>query len=208
MRITNGLVLLLAACGLLCACTSLARAPQPREVLDERSGTTLIIVERPTVLARPRSDVAANARDYLTLVGLQEDRSGRFTTWLIVHRWSTVDPRIAADHGVGSGRLRIIADDREILLSPAAPAPPLLERGDLLFGPHTAREHSAAYPIDVPILHFLATAQSLSANFPDDALPIAYGIWQDGRSALMALVAAAEAPGRPAGQLSGPPPAR
>jgi hypothetical protein len=177
-------------------------------VLDERSGATLIIVERPVVLARPRSDVAANARDYLTLVGVQEDRSGQFSTWLIVHRWSTVDPRIAADRGVGSSGLRIIADDREVLLSPAEPAPPLLARGDLLFGPTTARTQSFAYPIDVPTLHYLAGAQSLSANFPDDALPIAYGIWQDGRAALMALVAEAESPGRPPGPARSPPPAR
>ena len=201
-------ILLLAVGGLACACTPFAHAPQPREVLDERSGATLIIAQRPIVLARTRSDVAANARDYLTLVGLQEDRSGRFTTWLIAHRWSTVDPRIAADRGVGAGRLRIIADDREVLLSPAAPAPPLLERGDLLFGPTTARTQSYAFPIDVPTLHYLAGAQILSANFPDDALPIPYGIWQDGRSALMALVTEAEAPARPPDPARAPPPAR
>jgi hypothetical protein len=202
------LILLLAVCGLACACTPFAHAPQPREVLDEHGGATLIIVERPIVLARPRTDVAANARDYLTLVGLQEDRSGRFTTWLIAHRWSTVDPRIAADRGVGAGRLRIIADDREVLLAPAEPAPALLARGDLLFGPTTARTQSMAYPIDVPTLRYLAGAQSLSANFPEDGLPIPYGIWQDGRSALMALVTEAESPGRPPGQRSASQPAR
>jgi hypothetical protein len=199
---------ILAACTLACACTPFVHASHPREVLDERSGATLIIVERPIVLARPRSDVAANARDYLTLVALQEDRSGRFTTWLIVHRWSTVDPRIAADRGIGSGGLRIIADDREVLLGPADPAPPLIARGDLLFAPKTARTQSIAYPIDVPTLHYLAGAQSLSANFPADALPIPYGIWQDGRAALMALVTEAESPGRPPGQPGAPPAAR
>jgi hypothetical protein len=142
-------------------------------------------------MARSRLDVAANARDYLTLVGIQEDRSGRYSTWLIVHRWSTVDPRIAADHGVGAARLRIIADDREVLLSPADPAPPLLARGDLLFGPRAARVVSFAYPIDVPTLRYLAGAQSLTANYPEDGLPIAYGLWQDGRGALRALAAAA-----------------
>jgi hypothetical protein len=194
--------LLLAALGALCACAAQRPAPAPREVLDERSGATLFIVERPIVLARSRLDVAANARDYLTLVGMQEDRSGRYTTWLIVHRWSTVDPRFAADHEVGTARLRIIADDREVLLSPADPAPPVLARGDLLFGPRTAKAISAAYPIDVPTLRYLAGAQSLTANYPDDVLPIAYGIWQDGRGELRSLATAAEAPS------AGPPPAR
>jgi hypothetical protein len=182
---------LLAALVALCACAAQRPAAAPREVLDERSGVTLFIVERPIVMARSRLDVAANARDYLTLVGIQEDRSGRYSTWLIVHRWSTVDPRIAADHGVGAARLRIIADDREVLLSPADPAPPLLARGDLLFGPRAARVVSFAYPIDVPTLRYLAGAQSLTANYPEDGLPIAYGLWQDGRGALRALAAAA-----------------
>jgi len=184
---------LLAMMAALCACASRGHAGSAREVLDEHSGATLFIVERPIVLARPRTDVAANARDYLTLVAMQEDRSGRYTTWLIVHRWSTVDPRIAADAGVGSGRLRIIADDRELLLRPAAPSPPVLERGDLLFGPRAARSQSAAYAIDVETLRFLAGAQSLSAGYPEDTLPIAYQPWQDGRAALLAFVATAAA---------------
>ena len=68
----------------------------PKELLDEDSGTTLIVVRRPIVLARSRTDLAANVRDYVTLVVAQEDRSGKYSTWLIVHRWSTVDPRYRA----------------------------------------------------------------------------------------------------------------
>jgi hypothetical protein len=195
---------LLAALGLpislalLGGCASAGHPDAAREELDERSGVTLFVVQRPLVLARPRTDVAANARDYLILVAMQEDRSGNFSTWLIVHRWSTVDPRMQGAEPARAGRLRLIADDRELLLDPADPAPAALQRGDLLFRPHTARASSTAYAIDVPTLRFLAGAKAVSANYPDDTLPIPYAIWQDGRADLLAFAdaAAPAGPGR------------
>ncbi len=192
------------AAGLACAllglnaCQTTARAPLgPHEVLDEVSAATLIVVNRPIVFARARTDVAAHARDYVTLVGLQEDRSGEYSTWLIVHRWSTVDPRIADDRGVGAGELRIVADDRELVLRPQSPPPKVLERGDLLFAPKTARAQSAAYAVDVPTLRYLANSRSLALRFTEDALPLPYAIWADGRADLLAMLPAPATPRAP-----------
>ncbi len=203
--------LLLAIPALLCACASSATKPatagggstsaiaQPREVLDEQSGVTLIIVEHPILFARARTDVAVNARDYLTLVACEEDRSGKYTGWLIAHQWSTVDPRMETGSATVRSRLHIIADDRELTLTRAEPEPLILARGDLLFAPRASASRSAAFAVDDATLRYIASASRLKVRLGDDALAPAYSIWDDGREALQGLLAEvgeARAPGR------------
>ena len=184
--------LALALLPLIGACASPARA-QTKELLDESSGSTLLIVQRPIVFARARTDVAANARDYATVVALHEDRSGKYSTWLIVHRWSTVDPRFAGATP-GSGQLRIIADDRELTFNAAAPEPLFLQRRDGLFEPSTGGAQSSAYAVDSATLHYLASAHTLSLRYGDDPLRIPYAVWEDGRTALQAWLSETRAP--------------
>ena len=184
--------LALALLPLIGACASPSRA-HTKELLDETSGSTLLIVQRPIVFARARTDVAANARDYATVVALHEDRSGKYSTWLIVHRWSTVDPRFAGPIP-GSGQLRIIADDRELSFTAAAPEPLFLQRRDGLFEPSTGGALTTAYSVDSATLHYIASAQTLSLRYADDPLRIPYGVWEDGRTALQAWLADTRAP--------------
>lgn len=181
------------ASALLCACAATAPAA-PNEVLDESSGTRLIVVQRPLVLARSRVDVAANVRDYLTLVAAEEDRSGKYTAWLIAYRWSTVDPRMESRSLPGRSPLRIIADDRELTLKPAEPAPAILARGDLLLAPHVPGTQSTAYAVDEPTLRYIATAKRLLLRVDDDTALPAYAVWDDGRKALLALLLEVGAP--------------
>ena len=178
----------MAACRLLCACAS-TPAAQPREVLDESSGVTLIIVRHPMVFARPRSDVAANVRDYMTVVATEEDRSGKYTAWLVAHRWSTVDPRMEAD-ATGSGKLdlHVIADDRELTFRAVEPAPAILARGDLLFAPHGSGTQSAAYAVDEATLRYIAESNRLLLRVGEDTALPAYAVWDDGREALRQLL--------------------
>lgn len=180
---------MLVIAAMLAACASSANRAPTRELLDEASGSTLLIVERPIVFARARTDVAANARDYVTMVATHEDRSGKFSTWLIVHRWSTVDPRYAGPMRGRSGELRIIADDRELVLNAVAPEPSFLQRREGLFQPASAGAQSSAYAVDAPTLHFIASAHTLSLRYSDDPLLIPYAVWEDGRPALQAWLA-------------------
>lgn len=188
----------------LAGCASAPRSSAPRaadgaagnapsELLDENSGETLIVVRRPIVLARSRTDVAANVRDYVTLVAAQEDRGGKYSTWLVAHNWSTVDPRIDATRSVGSARLLLIGDGRTITLTPAQPQPLFVRRGDLLFAPSTSVA-SWAYAVDLPTLRYLAAASDLSLRWNDDALPVPYTLWADGRPELLGLLDNAIAP--------------
>ena len=186
-RLTTAITLVLP---LLAACAG-ARNTQPREVLDDSSGSTLFVVQQPLLFARSRSDLAANARDYVTLVALQEDRSGKYSSWLIAHRWSTVDPRMGGQSASVTAPLRIIADDRELIFKPATPPPTLLQNRELIFAPRGAGAQSAAYAVDVPTLRYLATASRLALRYGDDALSPAYSLWDDSRSALQELLSGA-----------------
>jgi hypothetical protein len=165
----------------------------PKEVLDENSGTTLIVVRRPIVLARSRTDVAANVRDYATLVVAQEDRAGKYSSWLVVYRWSTVDPRISGAGALDSGNLLLIADGRTLAFGPVEPLPAFANRGDLLYAPHTPLS-SWAYKVDLPMLRYIAAAHDLSVRFADDSYPVAYSMWQDGRHDLQGLLDSALPP--------------
>jgi hypothetical protein len=158
-----------------------------REIFDEHSGTTLLVVRRPIVLARSRSDAAANVRDYITLVVMREDRSGKYSTWLVAYRWSTLDTRFDTTPAVEPGRLLLIGDGRSITLSPVERAPTFLQQGNRPFAPHFAR-NTWAYAADLSTLRYLATARELSLRLQDDPLPLAYTIWEDGRAQLLGLI--------------------
>lgn len=183
-QIARWMAMLLAA-SVLQGCAS--APPETREELDESTGTTLLIVSHPLVLARARIDVAAHARDYITLVGTEEDRSGRYTAWLVAHRWSTVDPRMA-DTPETPPALHIIADDRDIVLTRAEPPPGFLHRHDLLFTPKGSTTRSDAYLLDDATLRYVAGARRLMVRVgEDDPLP-AYTLWDDGRAALKEML--------------------
>ena len=89
MKIRAVLLLVLTA---LASCAS--RPPTAaQEIFDESDASTLLVTAKPIVFARERSDLAAYARDYATVVAVEIDISGEYSDYLLVYRWSTVDRR-------------------------------------------------------------------------------------------------------------------
>lgn len=157
---------------------------QPRQQFNEADGSSLTIVRAPLVFARARTDVAAHTHDYVTIVAVQEDRSGQRRNWLVAYRWSTVDPRISAASSAPVV-LRLIADDRTFDLMPDdEPPSEWLHRSDL-FAPHPATP-VVAFAVDTGALRYSASARQLSLRIENDALPVPYSLWEDGRPALQA----------------------
>ena len=155
----------------------------PRQVLDTKTGATLVVVDRPLILARERRDVAVQARDYLTLVAAEINFSGRRRLFLVVHEWSTIDSR-ATSPTRGHPALLLVADGRDLRLEPAADqaAASLAQSRDLL-RPEDAIVTTNLYDVDAATLDYVATSKTLVAAYPESfALP--YHIWREGRPAL------------------------
>jgi hypothetical protein len=190
MYIRVALILALTA---LPACTSL-RPAASHEIFDEQTGNTLLAVAAPLVFARERTDVAAHARDYATLVAMEVDISGKYTEYLLLYRWSTVDRRMSPPPDPDAGELRILAEGRVIDLMPLERVPVSLSRRRELHLPEHGDVVTRAYPIDVTTLRFIATSRDLTVHMPQESLDTPFELWEDGRKALGQFLQRAGAP--------------
>jgi hypothetical protein len=181
--------LMMAALAALTACTSLP-PPAAGQILDQESGNTLFVVTKPLVFARERTDVAAHARDYATLVAVAVDQSGTFSEYLLLYRWSTVDRRMSPPPDSNAGKLRILADGREIELLPLEQVPLSLSSRPELHGPNHGDAVTRAYKVDLPTLRFIAASRLLAVRMPQESLDTPFGLWGDGRARLAQFVVA------------------
>ena len=156
----------------------------PHEILDDRSGNTLSVVARPLVFARERSDVAAHERDYATLVAVEIDQSGNYHDYLLLYRWSTVDPRMSPPPAADQGELRIIAEGRDIDLIPLPELPVGLGHGRELHVPAHGDVVARAYDVDATTLRYIAESHELYVRMPKEMLAEPFALREDGRAAL------------------------
>lgn len=169
------------------ACSSLPAALQPQEYLDERTGATITTVEKPLVLARDRAERAANLRDYVTLVASSVNRQGKINYVLASYVWSTLDTRDAGANGTGPV-LVVTADDRRIVLTPAAATPVEAGISAPLRAPPGVASLSRVYASDLDTLRFLATARTLRVQISLDESAPYFELWDDQRAALLEFV--------------------
>ena len=197
MTIRVALILVLTA---LASCTVPPRVASHRaraashEIFDEETGSTLLVVSKPLVFARERSDVAAHSRDYATIVAVEDDRSGSYTQFLLLYRWSTVDRRMSPPPGPEEGELKIVADGRTIDLKPLERPPTSLTQRRALHVPEHGDVVYRSYRVDPAMLHFIAASHELTLRMPQELLDTPFTLWEDGRSALTQFLTRAVAP--------------
>ena len=177
-----GLMLALATLSASACANPSPRAPH--EIFDEQSGNTLLVIPKPLVFSRERRDVAAHARDYATLVAVEIDQSGKYSEFLLLYRWSTVDRRMSPPPDPQAGELKILADGRVIDLMPLEQMPIGLSRRRELHLPEHGDVVAHAYSIDVPTLRYIAASRELAVRMPQESLDTPFAVWEDGRSAL------------------------
>lgn len=101
---------------LLAGCTATAPVAE-REYLDAATAATVTVGTPVLVFARERPELAVHARDYLTLVPVDVNRSGTHAQYFVGYAWSTIDKRTVADEA-SQARFELVADGRRIALVP------------------------------------------------------------------------------------------
>lgn len=164
---------------------------EARTTLDPRTGVSISVADQPLVLARERRDLAAQARDYLTLIATEINVAGTRRLLLCVHEWSTIDARARGNPAPLPTPLLVVADGRDLWLSPLS-EPPLdaLALSRELARPGDADVYTTFYPIEPEALRYLASAEHLSAALPARIPPLPFGLWRDGRAAQLRLLEA------------------
>lgn len=192
MKIRLGLILVLT---MVASCVGIVpHKPPSQEIFDEENASTLLVVAKPLVFARERSDLAAHARDYATLVTVEIDRSGDYSEYLLVYRWSTVDRRMLGELDPNGGKLRIVADGRVLEFQPLDKLPVNFAQRRELHVPTHDDVVPRGYKIDPAILNFIADSSELLVRMPDDPLDAPFTLWSDGRPALKQFMQRAAAP--------------
>lgn len=183
----HGLLALIGALLLLPMGVAVARDPAPpTEYLDEETGATVTVVDKPLVFARERSERAANLRDYVNLTAASVDRGGKIEYVLIAYVWSTLDPRFAPV--ISANSLLLQADDRRFALNANGKLPSDLGIAQAVHAPPGHESTPLVFPTDLPTLRFIAAARSLAVQAVADEDPIDYELWDDQRRALMRFV--------------------
>jgi hypothetical protein len=205
MKIRAVLLMVLTA---LASCASRPPAAS-QEIFDESDASTLLVVAKPTVFARERSDLAAHARDYATVVAVEIDISGDYSDYLLVYRWSTVDRRMLPPPDPAGGALRIIADGRVFNFKPIDKLPVNFALRRELHMPKRDDVVPRGYKVDAETLHFIATSEDLSLRMPQEPFDAPFKLFEDGRRALLEFLKPAFAPqpgGTPPPSSGAPPP--
>jgi hypothetical protein len=97
-----------------------ARAPAAddavREYVDETTAASITASAGVLIFARERTDLAVNARDYVTLVPVEINRSGKRACFWSGYLWSTIDRRNRQPWLAEGDDLVLLADGRPLPL--------------------------------------------------------------------------------------------
>ena len=189
-RLRNRLALAALAALLLTPLSRLARSIDlaPHEYLDEETAATVTVVAEPLVFANARTELAANARDYVTFAAAAVNRGGKVNFVGIAYFWSTVDPRMRTDPLPAPEPLILQADDRRIELKLRGQSAHDAGIGVPTHAPPGPPVAPNVYGIDLPTLRFIAAARSLTLFAESGGTLLSYRLWGDQRAALNAFV--------------------
>jgi hypothetical protein len=174
----------------LLACLGLATAPKygawardsaVREYLDQSTAVTIVVVSKPFVFARERSDLAVNARDYLSLTPLQVNRSGDRHLYWFGFRWSTIGSRNREPPVKDGVEYVLLADGRPIALRPVGRSLREVGIGELPLRSPSRHATPVLFAADAEILNYAAAATEVSVHLIYEDQNEAFELWRDAR---------------------------
>jgi len=178
--ITMGIAVALGACA--------SATVSPGEYLDELTTATITVVAKPLVFAHERPELAAHARDYVTLAAASVNRGGAIEHYIFAYLWSTVDDRNRNGVPLAPDNLTIAADDRRINPQLAGHSSKEVGVGNAVRAPPGRHWALNVYKTDVATLGFIAEARHLAVITGSAEGPVTYESWDDQRRALRGLV--------------------
>lgn len=159
-------------------CAASGPASGEREYLDAKTVATITVGEPVLVFARARPELAANARDYLTLVPLDVNRAGVHRQYFFGYSWSTVDKRFAAGEQATPPQIDLIADGRRIALTPHPGPLAEIGLGELPVTPPSRSATLLVAPASREQQQFVADAAELRAVLLRDGVSERFDLWR------------------------------
>ena len=181
-----------AAVAALLAALAMARATpaaddKVREYVDEITAVSITVPTDSLVFARERSDLAVNARDYLTLAPLEINRTGKRRYFWSGYLWSTIDRRGGPILAPGD-TLVLVADGRPIALQSDGQS--LRNHG--VGQPPTPMPVRTATPVlfaaSAETIAYVARSEELHVELIHEGSSESFALWKEGREAVRAFV--------------------
>jgi hypothetical protein len=162
---------------------TLAAESAPKAILDRRTGATVMVSERPWLLALEQPHLAANARDYAALYAVEINIAGKRREHLAVFFWSTIGNR--RDFAKSQPRVSLRIDDRIIKLEPLKATARELGISEWPLKPPGRGATLVIYEADPAMLRQLSVAKICGLRVETEASPedVWFEEWQDGRRA-------------------------
>lgn len=164
-----------------------AREDSVREYVDETTAASITVSVESLVFARERSDLAANARDYVVLAPIEVNVTGKRSYFWSGYVWSTIDRRNGQPLLAADDQLVLVADDRPIRLQSDAKS--LRDHG--VGQPPTRPPARTAIPVlfaaDPDTIAYVAHATELHVELIHADTNESFTLWKDARAALRAF---------------------
>ncbi|MBS0393819.1 MAG: hypothetical protein JSR54_04290 [Proteobacteria bacterium] len=159
------------------------------EYLDQQTAVTIRALAEPLVYAHEAPQLAANARDYLSLGLVEINNMGARRHYLALVSWSTIDRALAgAPRAPIPERIALNAGERTIELSPASHEARSLGIGGALFRPPSGYVGESWYAVDPGQLRALAAAPGFTIALESDDGSTPYVPWRAEDAALTEFV--------------------
>lgn len=163
-------------------------AESVHEYLDETTAATVTVAAEPLIFSRDRTDLAVNARDYISLAPIEINRAGTRTHHWFAYVWSTIDRRSDEESMTPDDQFVLLADGRAIVLRREARSLRQLGIGQPPLPAPTRGAVAVVFDADLEVVDYVARSSELLMQVVrndqhQDFLP-----WRDGRASLRAFV--------------------
>jgi len=159
-----------------------------RHYLDDKTAASITLAREAIVFARERTDLAVNARDYLSLTAIEVNRTGERSYYWSGYIWSTIDRRDGAPVLEPAAQLMLVADGRPIHLIDEQDKSRMLGVGTPPTPVPVRSARPVLYRVEPEILRYVADSTDLSVLVVTAGISESLTPWRDGRRELLAFL--------------------